>query len=59
MVYHSDTCSPGEPLLGHTKGINDVAWMHADSAHAVLVSASDDNCIKVWDVNRVSAKVLL
>lgn len=38
-------------LVGHTKGISDVAWA-SDSVY--LASASDDKTVRVWDIDSVS-----
>lgn len=40
-------------LNGHTKGLSDITWS-SDSVY--LASASDDQTIRIWDVDSVRSK---
>ena len=42
-------------LNGHTKGLSDIAWS-SDSVY--LASASDDQTIRIWDVDSVCTQSL-
>lgn len=42
-------------LTGHSKGISDIAWT-SDSVY--LASASDDQTIRIWDVDSVKTMSL-
>ena len=42
-------------LNGHTKGLSDIAWS-SDSVY--LASASDDQTIRIWDVDSVRTEYL-
>lgn len=49
--------NPVVSLLGHSRGINDVAWSRGGSLGAFVATASDDKTLRLWDVNTGDALV--
>ena len=53
QIVETKRRSPCCELAVHSRGVNDITWLHSDLEHPIIVSASDDCTLKVVDVATV------